>query len=972
VKAEFIDGAIAICATFTAEPLAESLRYWLGQLHLPSELEFAPYNQVVQSLVDAHGIFARNKNGLNIVLVRFEDWERHRTGAGVESRSERDAHAKSQNSELIAALKTAASAGASPILVCICPPSPQTLAEAGQSALLRELEQDLSSELSGLSAVRVLSTTRLLELYPVPNYYDRTADQLGHIPYTPEAYAALGTAIARMFHASRRTPYKVIVTDCDNTLWRGICGERGPRGIQLDSASRVVQNFLKSRQQDGMLLCVCSKNTARDVEETFDAHPEMRLQRSDFAGWRVNWRPKSENIQSLAADLSLGLDSFIFVDDNPMETAEVEAHCPGVLALTLPADARLIPRFLDHVWAFDQNSVTGEDRNRTAMYRENTLRRSRLAESLSYADFIRGLNLEIEIRELNGAAEIERAAQMTQRTNQFNFTTRRFIAPQIREALNTDSSRILAAFVRDRYGDYGQVGLVKFEPVEDALQVRDFLLSCRVLGKGVEHAMVARLGQIALARSLSALEISFVSTPKNTPAHDFLASLKADFGSEAGAGLLHRFSSEWAAAIRFSPPDTKPAVGPSDADSSRASAPSASRAAIDYAWIATHRADAASILQAVNLEAAKNTAGVRAASMEARHAAIPARDGMEARITGIWERVLRTSPIGIYDSFFDLGGDSLLAVRLLAELKAVTERELPLGTLIEAPTIASLAEILRDARQPQWSCLVPIKSSGDRPPFYCVHGVGGNVLEFMDLARHIPADQPFYGIQALGLSGRAPRKKLTIEEMARHYIAEIREVQPQGPYYLGGSSFGGWVAYEMARQLTALGQPVGLVAMFDTAVPGPEPAPGVMNGWRQRIDTWKYRFTLHWQNAMVLHPGERISYVRAKTRRAAQRISYSQAGLSETIRWVNEAGHWAANNYLPGEYSGNITLFRATQQPPWIVSDRTLGWKSLVKGQIQIYDTPGHHADLVRDPRARVLAEQLNDALGKAQAQFEL
>ena len=962
MKAEFTDGGIAICATFTAEPVAESLRYWLSQLHIPAELEFAPYNQVVQTLVDVHGIFARNKNGLNVVLVRFEDWERDRTGADTQTR----------NRELIAALKTAAAAGVSPILVCICPPSPQALADAGHSALLQQLEQDLSGELSGSPAVRILSAKRLLELYPVPNYYDRAADQLGHIPYTPEAYAALGTAIARIFHASRRTPYKVIVTDCDNTLWRGICGERGPRGVQLDSPSQAVQNFLKSRQQDGMLLCVCSKNAARDVEDTFDAHPEMPLQKSDFAGWRVNWRPKSENIQALAAELSLGLDSFIFVDDNPMETAEVEAHCPGVLALTLPADVSLIPRFLDHVWAFDQNGVTGEDRNRTAMYRENTLRRSILAESLSYADFIRGLNLEIEIRELNGAAEIERAAQMTQRTNQFNFTTRRFTAPQIREALNGDSSGILAAFVRDRYGDYGQVGLVMFEAVEDALQVRDFLLSCRVLGKGVEHAMVAQLGQIALARSLSALEISFVATPKNTPAHDFLASLSDEFGSEAGAGLLHRFSSEVAAAIRFSPPDNNPAVVPSDAESSGASTPSASPAGIDFAWIATHRADAASILQAVNLEAAKNAAGVRAVSTEARHAAIPARDETEARLTRIWERVLRTSPVGIHDNFFDLGGDSLLAVRLLADLRAITERELPLVTLIEAPTIASLADILRNGHEPEWNCLVPIKSSGDRPPFYCVHGVGGNILEFMDLARHIPADQPFYGIQALGLSGRTPKKKFTIEEMARHYIAEIREAQPHGPYYLGGSSFGGWVAYEMARQLTALEQPVGLVAMFDTAVPGPQPSPGLMNGWRQRIDTWKYRFALHWQNAMVLPPVERISYVRDKTRRATQRISYGQAGLSETIRWVNEAGHWAANNYLPGEYSGNITLFRATQQPPWIVSDRTLGWKRLVKGQIQIYDTPGHHADLVRDPRARVLAEQLDDALGNAQAQFEL
>jgi hypothetical protein len=132
VKAEFTDGGIAICATFTAEPLAESLRYWLSQLHIPAELEFAPYNHVVQTLVDAHGIFARNKNGLNVVLVRFEDWERHAAHADKQTR----------NRELIAALKTTASAGASPILVCICPPSPHALADAGHSALLQQLEQD--------------------------------------------------------------------------------------------------------------------------------------------------------------------------------------------------------------------------------------------------------------------------------------------------------------------------------------------------------------------------------------------------------------------------------------------------------------------------------------------------------------------------------------------------------------------------------------------------------------------------------------------------------------------------------------------------------------------------------------------------------------------------------------------------------------------------------------------------------------
>jgi thioesterase domain-containing protein len=134
------------------------------------------------------------------------------------------------------------------------------------------------------------------------------------------------------------------------------------------------------------------------------------------------------------------------------------------------------------------------------------------------------------------------------------------------------------------------------------------------------------------------------------------------------------------------------------------------------------------------------------------------------------------------------------------------------------------------------------------------------------------------------------------------------------------------------------------------------------------MEIWIYRFSLHWQNVFVVPANERLSYLRAKARRIADRIG-GRASLPDAIRWANEAGHWASNIYAPGEYSGSITLFRATRQPPWIASDATLGWERLVKGGVQTYHTPGHHADLVRNPRARVLAKQLDEALGKAQAQ---
>jgi FkbH-like protein len=854
-----------------------------------------------------------------------------------------------QNREFIAALKTAAPTSPSPIFVCVCPPSNPAPGD--------RLEQELAAELAEFPMIRFLSAARMLELYPLTNYYDASTDELGHIPYTPEGYAAIGTAIARVFHASRRAPYKAIVLDCDNTLWRGICGEKGPHGIELDPPSRALQNFMKARQAEGMLLCVCSKNAPEDVEQVFEAHPEMPLRRSDFVGWRVNWRPKSENIQSLAAELSLGLDSFIFVDDNPMETAEVDIRCPGVLALTLPPEVDLIPRFLDHLWAFDQNGITAEDRKRTDRYRENAQRSGLLAESLSYADFLARLELEVEIRELCGSAEIARAAQMTQRTNQFNFTTRRFTVPDIRELLGGSSVEILTTFVRDRFGDYGQAGLLTYAEVDGSLRVHDFLLSCRVLGKGVEHAMVARLGQIAAARSLPTVDIPFVPTPKNTPARDFLGSLEAAFQEETGQGFLYRIPAEAAAALTLSAAQV---ASRSDAEAVPISP--ALRSSTDFTSIARLCCGTASILQAVT-----DAQEIRVAAPVANHP----RDEMEKRLARIWERVLRVSPIGIHDNFFDLGGESLAAVRILADLEAVTQRRLPLVALVEAPTIAKLTELLGSKRDVHLrGCLVPIKSSGARPPFFCVHGVGGNVLEFMDLAQHFHADQPLYGIQAIGLNGTPPERKFTIEQMAGHYIREVREFQPEGPYYLGGSSFGGLVAYEMARQLTAAGQPVALVALFDTSAPGAPSPSGDAGAWRNRVDSLWYRVTLHWANVLVLDPRERAAHVRQKIKRITRVIGYRAtlfrdrgAGVSETIQSMNE---WASGSYLPGKYPGGITLFRATERPRWVTSERTLGWDKLVEGRIEIYDTPGHHADLVRNPRARVLAQQLDEALTRA------
>src|SRR6185436_14614657 len=255
-----------------------------------------------------------------------------------------------------------------PHLVCLCPSTPPS------AALLTELEIQLAQDLVNVPGISVLTSAEVLTPYPVTQVADPYSDELGHIPYTEAFFAALGTSLARRLEALQRPPYKVIVLDCDQTLWGGVVGEEGALGLVIDPPRQALQEFMRGQAQAGKLLCLCSKNNESEVLEVFARRPEMRLRRADLVAWRINWQPKSENLLALAAELGLGLDSFIFLDDNPLECAEVQAHCPEVLTLQLPAEPRAWAHFLAHVWAFDHLPQTAEDRQRTALYQQNAAR----------------------------------------------------------------------------------------------------------------------------------------------------------------------------------------------------------------------------------------------------------------------------------------------------------------------------------------------------------------------------------------------------------------------------------------------------------------------------------------------------------------------------------------------------------------------------------------------------------------------
>ncbi|HSG40711.1 MAG TPA: HAD-IIIC family phosphatase, partial [Thermoanaerobaculia bacterium] len=641
---------VAVTATFTADLLADSLEAWMEELEIRSRVEFAPYNQVFQQLLDPSSLLGRNVRGVNVVLLRFEDWKWDQ---------ERNVH------DLAAALRASAARSAAFHLVVSCPPPP------GREVLHAGLEDRLAEALAG-SGVHLVRADEILGLYPMAASWDPHADEIGHVPYTTEFFAVLGTVIARKVHARRAAPVKAIAVDCDNTLWCGVCGEDGPLGVSIDPSRRALQEFLVAQHDAGVLICLLSKNSEADVDEVFARRPEMPLRPSHVVARRIDWEPKSANLRSLAAELGLALDSFAVLDDNPMERAEIQAGCPEALVVELPERVEEIPGFLRHVWAFDRLEVTEEDRRRTALYRQNLERERFRGEAASFADFLAGLGLEVEIAEIAGR-HIERAAQLTVRTNQFNATTVRRTEAEVRDFLATGGEGRIVE-VRDRFGDYGLVGLLLFRAAGGTLEVDTLLLSCRVLGKGVEHRMLAELGRLAGERGLSSVVVPFRRTPRNQPVFDFLESLGTADGS------VYRFPAARAAAVSLAAPAPASSAEPAAAAPGRAAGRRAgaelSKSGELLAWVRSKR---------------------RPAAAEPERAFVAPRTPIEELLAEIWADLLGTDRVGVHDSFFRLGGHSLLGTVLLSRVRDAFDVEVPLFTLFESPTLGGLAGKIEEA-----------------------------------------------------------------------------------------------------------------------------------------------------------------------------------------------------------------------------------------------------------------------------------
>ena len=585
------------------------------------------------------------------------------------------------------ALKTAVGRGVNPHLICICPPSVTAAADATYNVLHERMEGLIDAELKGVSGVYLIKSTELTSTYPVEDYYDPYGDELGHIPYTPAAFCALGTMLARKICALKSPPYKVIALDCDQTLWSGVCGEDGVAGVKIAPPYLRLQEFIVAQQEAGKLICLCSKNQQEDVFAVCDHHQDMLLKRHHLVNWRINWQSKSENLKFLADELQLGLDSFILIEDNPVECAEVRANCPEVLTLQLPEDPNHIPRFLEHIWAFDQLKVTQLDQQRTELYQQNVQRQRLQQDSLTFADFIAELGLEIEISQME-REQLSRVAQLTGRTNQFNMTTIRRSCISIQQLCDSGELECRVVKVRDRFGDYGLVGLLLFETQDDALSVDTFLLSCRVLGRGVEHRMLAHLGTIAQEKRLSRVEVPYLPTKKNQPAGDFLASVGRQFKQEKDGRWLFQFPSQTAAGLTFIPIPNKDSVNTIQVHQV---AKSASASAVHMTSGAAFFERIANKLYSPELILKEIASRQQRQRPELDTAFVSPRTPLEVAIASLFTLGLKLDRVGIHDNFFELGGDSIRGAILINKLQAQLNEIVHFVVLFDTKTVAGLA-----------------------------------------------------------------------------------------------------------------------------------------------------------------------------------------------------------------------------------------------------------------------------------------
>jgi FkbH-like protein len=359
--------------------------------------------------------------------------------------------------------------------------------------------------------------------------YDPRMYAVAKILYSQNLFEKAATEMKAVLRGSLGQAKKVIVCDLDNTLWGGVVGDDGAQAIKLGAPDPVgecfhaFQTVLKGLRSRGILLAICSKNDDKFALSVIEEHPAMALRKSDFVAWRINWRDKAENLLGLAEELNLGLDSFVFLDDSPQERDQVRQLLPQVYTPDLPTSPAELAPFLSSLNCFETSSLGTEDFERTNMYQAERGRKEALDVSGDVDNWLRSLQIEVRAAPLRRES-LARAAQLLNKTNQFNLSLRRLDEKSFWDWAEEPCNSAYTFHVSDRFGDFGLTGLASLSLVGSEARIVDFVMSCRVMGKKVEEALLGYTLARARAAGADRFKAPPVDGPRNGPAKTFFAS----------------------------------------------------------------------------------------------------------------------------------------------------------------------------------------------------------------------------------------------------------------------------------------------------------------------------------------------------------------------------------------------------------------------------------------------------------------
>lgn len=388
-----------------------------------------------------------------------------------------------------------------------------------------KINVDLAERFSGSRNIYLLDVSRYMRgAAPVNSKLYYTAK----VPYALDVFKSAAQDLKYSLDGLRGKARRVLVLDLDNTMWGGVLGDVGTDGIILGGHDHAGEAFIdfqrvvKSLANRGVALAIASKNYEENALKVFDEHPEMLIRRADLSAWRINWNDKAQNISDIADELNLGLSSFVFIDDNPLERARVSEALPEVFVPEWPVDPAQYADALRALQCFNVPSVSLEDSQRTKMFAAERERKE-LKAALSHDEWLKTIAMQINI-EPAAASNLSRIVQLINKSNQFNARNRRVSEAEVLEWQKNTGAGLWAFRVSDKYGDSGLTGVISSVITDEICHITDFVMSCRVMGRGVEQAMLGNV--IGFAQEHGSVEVvcDFLMTERNDPMRDFLDS----------------------------------------------------------------------------------------------------------------------------------------------------------------------------------------------------------------------------------------------------------------------------------------------------------------------------------------------------------------------------------------------------------------------------------------------------------------